>query len=123
MAKQDEYARYTIRIPQDVYRAIEEAASAANRSVNAEIQARLQRSVDEERFIKAGPGELAPDAYLARMTEERLRFEQLLGQYTAIFKGFTPADINRMFADYEALRKKIDETGKWPEDHPFKLKD
>lgn len=45
MAKQDNYARYTIRVPQDVYSALEQAATAANRSVNAEIVQRLEQSL------------------------------------------------------------------------------
>ncbi|TDX77743.1 Arc-like DNA binding dprotein [Neorhizobium sp. R1-B] len=49
MAKQDDYARYTIRIPKDVYSALEEAASAANRSVNAEIVERLSYAVEHPR--------------------------------------------------------------------------
>ncbi|SIR06488.1 Arc-like DNA binding domain-containing protein [Rhizobium sp. RU35A] len=45
MAKQDDYSRYTIRVPRDVYAAIENSAEAANRSVNAEITARLEFSI------------------------------------------------------------------------------
>lgn len=112
MAPKQTDPQFKLRMTPEIKDAVERAAAANNRSMNAEILARLQRTIDEERFIKAGPGELAPDAYLARMTEERLRFEQLLGQYTAIFQGWTPADIKRMFDDYEALRKKVDETGK-----------
>lgn len=42
MAKQDEYARYTIRIPAELYERLK--ASAGNKSVNAEIIARLEDS-------------------------------------------------------------------------------
>jgi len=49
MAKQDDYARYTIRIPQEVYSALEQAATAANRSVNAEIVERLTYAVEHPR--------------------------------------------------------------------------
>lgn len=48
MAKQDEFTRYTIRIPQPLYKAIEEAASSAGRSVNAEVTQRLEFAMSED---------------------------------------------------------------------------
>ncbi|MFB9952451.1 Arc family DNA-binding protein [Rhizobium puerariae] len=47
MAKQDDYARYTIRVPQETYSLIEKAAAEANRSVNAEIVSRLETSLTD----------------------------------------------------------------------------
>jgi hypothetical protein len=41
MAKQDEYVRYTIRVPEALYRRLQDAAG--HKSVNAEIVARLER--------------------------------------------------------------------------------
>jgi translation elongation factor EF-G len=49
MAKQDDYVRYTIRVPRHVYSAIEAAADVANRSANAEIVERLTSAVDSSR--------------------------------------------------------------------------
>lgn len=46
MAKQDDYSRYTIRVPQHLYAALDEAASASNRSINAEIVERLAFAVE-----------------------------------------------------------------------------
>lgn len=46
MAKQDDYTRYTIRVPQHLYAALDQAASASNRSINAEIVERLAFAVE-----------------------------------------------------------------------------
>lgn len=45
MAKQDDYVRYTIRVPREIYADIEDHANAASRSVNAEIIQRLGDSI------------------------------------------------------------------------------
>lgn len=45
MAKQDDYVRYTIRVPADLYAQLQSAAG--EKSVNAEIVARLERSFAE----------------------------------------------------------------------------
>lgn len=37
MAKQEDYVRYTIRVPKELYAAIERSAAEANRSINAEV--------------------------------------------------------------------------------------
>lgn len=47
MAKQDDFARYTIRIPASLYAKIEAAAEAAERSINAEIMQRLELAMSE----------------------------------------------------------------------------
>lgn len=116
----DERIQYKFKLPAALKDTLEGAAAHNRRSLSAEIIARLQRTVDEERFIKAEPGDSGSDAYLARITEERLKLEGLLAQYVSIFKGYTPADIMRMFDDYETLRKTIEKTGEVPKDHPFK---
>jgi hypothetical protein len=46
MAKQDDYTRYTIRVPSDLYGRLQRAAGDA--SVNAEIIRRLDESFDQE---------------------------------------------------------------------------
>lgn len=102
---------------------IAHAAAANGRSINAEIVARLQRTLDEERLIKAGPVELVPGDYVNRMAEERQKFEDLLRSYQQIFQGFTPANIAQMLTTYEDLRKEIKRTGKIPETNPFKSND
>jgi hypothetical protein len=48
MAKQDDYVRYTIRVPKEPYAAIEKAAMEAGRSMNAEIVQRLSDSLEVE---------------------------------------------------------------------------
>lgn len=48
MAKQDDYIRYTIRVPADLYKSIELAAYENNRSNNAEIIARLEASFNQD---------------------------------------------------------------------------
>lgn len=45
MAKQDDYVRYTIRVPADLYEKVR--AAAGDKSVNAEIIARLEASFAE----------------------------------------------------------------------------
>ncbi|WP_421590932.1 Arc family DNA-binding protein [Shinella sp. M27] len=52
MAKQDDFARYTIRIPADLYSAIEKTAEEQNRSLNSEITARLNLSFGYYEAIK-----------------------------------------------------------------------
>ncbi|TPW26041.1 Arc family DNA-binding protein [Pararhizobium mangrovi] len=44
MAKQDDYVRYTIRVPADLYERVSKAAEGSSRSVNAEINERLESS-------------------------------------------------------------------------------
>lgn len=42
MAKQDDYIRYTIRVPADLYQRVQDAADREVRSVNAEIVSTLE---------------------------------------------------------------------------------
>ncbi|MGO7370086.1 Arc family DNA-binding protein [Rhizobium ruizarguesonis] len=46
MAKQDDYVRYTIRVPREVYAPLEQAADTSGRSMNAEIVRRLTWSLE-----------------------------------------------------------------------------
>lgn len=53
MAKQDEYVRYTIRVPADLYERLK--VSAGEKSVNAEVVERLDRSFyenTEDNFLR-----------------------------------------------------------------------
>lgn len=44
LAPQDDYMKTALRLPRDVHARIQEAATAAGRSMNAEMVARLQES-------------------------------------------------------------------------------
>jgi len=46
MAQQDDFIRTALRVPPALHKALHESASAANRTFNAEILARLQASFD-----------------------------------------------------------------------------
>lgn len=80
MAKQDDYARYTVRIPQNLYAEIERAAEAANRSVNAEIVERLAYSVstpaervsEMENALEAMEGQLVVAERIISEAEEKI---------------------------------------------------
>ncbi|PHS03814.1 MAG: hypothetical protein COA78_17230 [Blastopirellula sp.] len=54
MAKQDDYTRYTIRVPSPLYQALKR--EAGHRSVNAEIIERLQETVRQDRLLPEGLG-------------------------------------------------------------------
>lgn len=48
MAKQDEWVRLTVRLPPDLYERLTSKTAQGGASMNAEIVARLQTSLDEE---------------------------------------------------------------------------
>ncbi|MGX5708273.1 Arc family DNA-binding protein [Brucella lupini] len=76
MAKQDDYMRYTIRVPSGVYQHIQDAAESAGRSVNAEIIERLENSIQKDESL-VEVTEKAVET-LERMNEEaRLDLAQL----------------------------------------------
>lgn len=81
MATQDDYSRYTIRVPQELYGIIEEAAKAANRSVNAEIIQRLEGSVESESdgTIKVK----LPEDVLGSVVIQSIAHEQTVATYIA----------------------------------------
>ena len=54
MAKQDDYVRYTIRVPEPLYRRLQKAAGEA--SVNAEIVRRLEQTFELDRTAAEFPG-------------------------------------------------------------------
>lgn len=74
MAKQDDYVRYTIRVPADLYERVR--AAAGDKSVNAEIIARLEASFAKPQK-EAGLGPI-----LDRMAHEEYR--ALADRMTAI---------------------------------------
>lgn len=57
MAKQDEYVRYTIRVPAELYDRLKDAAG--EKSVNAEIVARLEDSFVRRAAVALSRGDLA----------------------------------------------------------------
>ena len=67
MAKQDEYARITLRIPASLHAQINEACEKTNRSMNSEIIERLKQSFDD--FMPGmSRGELATSGAKAMTT-------------------------------------------------------
>ncbi|NTB84103.1 Arc family DNA-binding protein [Agrobacterium tumefaciens] len=84
MAKQDDYSRYTIRVPQKVYQALESAAYASGRSINAEIIDRLQWTLEAHDNAKAGSGYKSQDQatidILNRTIEDKSRIIELQDQ-------------------------------------------
>lgn len=60
MAKQDDFIRTALRVPPDLHKQLHEAASAAGRTFNAEIVARLTQSFERVHtsHVQAGPTEV-----------------------------------------------------------------
>ncbi|OLP44613.1 helix-turn-helix transcriptional regulator [Rhizobium oryziradicis] len=48
MAKQDDYVRYTVRLPRELYSMVEALANESSRSVNAEITELLEKALDRD---------------------------------------------------------------------------
>ena len=103
-----ERLQFKLMIPADLKEQLENAAHANRRSLSAEMIARLQRTMNEEKFVKSTQSDTGSEDYLARLTSERIKFEALLSQYVNIFQGYTPADITRLFEDYEELRRSVE---------------
>lgn len=55
MAKQDDYARYTVRLPADLYARIQALATLHERSVNSEIISMLQLALEIAEYDGSGP--------------------------------------------------------------------
>lgn len=87
MAKQDDYVRYTIRVPANLYDRVQAAAEGGGRSVNAEVVQRLESSFETglavpageewhsavKESIKEGVVELLRDPVTAKLMEEFLQ--------------------------------------------------
>lgn len=87
--------QFKLRMTPEIKDAIEAAAARNNRSMNAEILARLQASID-------GTTEGLPSAdLLADLREERARLEKLLAEYVFLFR----TDVG---ASTEELREQLD---------------
>ena len=88
MAKQDDYARYTIRIPADLYERLKEAAG--EKSVNAEIIARLQGSFpsDDAKLIEGRrPTKAEVDAALRVLEHLKFYAHEILVDEDVLAKG------------------------------------
>lgn len=59
MAKQDDYIRYTIRVPQETYNLVTSAAEESGRSINGEIVARLTESFERRTLDLSDEGIVA----------------------------------------------------------------
>jgi len=85
MAKQDDYVRYTIRVPASLYQRVQ--AAAGDRSVNAEIIARLECSFD----ASSDPQSAA--SLQARIDALEARYdaiESLMGQFANTIRKQPP---------------------------------
>jgi len=115
MAKQDDYVRYTIRVPADLYEQIREAAG--DKSVNAEIIDRLQRSfLDHWRFLDLSEAGLA--ALLKRleatvsalesmtMLEARQAVDEYLREQIAKGKRASPSEVVKDILAWRAEKQK-----------------
>lgn len=84
MATQDDFIRTALRVPPDLHKAIHEAASAANRTFNAEIVARLSQSFES--------GGLLPDVIRRGVeniaAEDGVTFGEALAK--AVIAGLSP---------------------------------
>lgn len=58
LTPQDDYIKTALRLPRDVHAQIQQAATASGRSMNAEIVARLQGSLDSSVSTQASTSEL-----------------------------------------------------------------
>jgi hypothetical protein len=107
MAKQDDYVRYTIRVPADLYGKLQEAAG--EKSINAEIITRLEASFDK--FLPEGLHDEGREI-VRQLREEREAIERVMATKVPIFE--------KMMADLEGLQKEIIE--KLPEERAPKPK-
>jgi hypothetical protein len=88
--------QFKLRMTPEIKDAIEAAAARNNRSMNAEILARLQATID-------GTTEQSSNSdYLAELRDERVKLEKLLGDYVFLFR----TDIGD---NLETLREQVDQ--------------
>jgi hypothetical protein len=126
MAKQDDYARYTVRLPSELYQRVQSHAEANERSVNAEIisllelgvweadQSRMERGLEPLREMTDGDREfLAYSRKLIQEIEERKRNpppEQVDLDVPFFADGPTQREIfDKLFEKLDAIEKKLDE--------------
>lgn len=93
--------QFKLRMTPEIKDAIEAAAARNSRSMNAEILARLQASIE-------GTSEGLPGAeLLADLREERARLETLLAEYVFLFRsdvGGSPEELRRQFDHIQRSR-------------------
>jgi len=97
MAKQDDYVRYTIRVPANLYAQIQ--AAAGEKSVNAEIVERLAESIARDRWLNDlsanGPEQDEEDAAVRRRYDIS---PNPSGQFVAP-EGVSEEQLSRFIAD------------------------
>ncbi|NML75274.1 Arc family DNA-binding protein [Rhizobium sp. S-51] len=95
--------QFKLRMTPEIKDAIETAAARNNRSMNAEILARLQASID-------GTAEGMPSTdLLADLREERGRLERLLAEYVFLFRadvGGSPEELRKQFDEIQRSRER-----------------
>lgn len=117
MAKQDDYARITLRMPAALHARINDAREKANRSMNAEIIERLERSFDDGFMPGMSRGELAMASARAVSTMMGAMLELAVRRsFDAARAGESPQDVYRDI--YERLE--VEETGN--QEFTFSLK-
>lgn len=105
MAKQDDYARITLRIPAALHERINDACEKAKRSMNAEIIERLEKSFDDDFMPGMSRGELAMAGGKAFVTMMGAMLElAVLRSFDAARAGENPQDVYRDI--YERLEVK-----------------
>jgi hypothetical protein len=90
--------QFKLRMTPEIKEAIEAAALQNNRSMNAEILARLQASIDGTGSTLNAP----QSGYLTELREERARMERLLADYVFLFR----TDVGN---NLEKLREQVDQ--------------
>lgn len=98
MAKQDDYTRYTIRVPGDLYERVQNAAEREGRSVNAEIVATLQEKYPAPaRWFNF-------DKYRAHQEHVEARSKEILSEINELTSQYAHSG-----PDLHKLEKKVDD--------------
>ncbi|MAN78381.1 MAG: hypothetical protein CML24_14640 [Rhizobiales bacterium] len=122
MAKQDDYARYTIRVPQDLYARLQRAAG--EKSINAEITERLEQSFywpqsQLEQSIKLRIDQARPNQRASRdirllqrlaelYPEKEINLEELIDRLEVSLRGIEDPEIREsVLAEIEKIRPTV----------------
>jgi hypothetical protein len=85
MASQDDFIRTALRVPPELHKKIHENAAASNRTFNAEIVARLQKSFEE---AVPAMGDVAKDLVEEFAAKRKISFSEALD--AMVFAGSSP---------------------------------
>lgn len=80
LTSQDDYIRTALRLPRDLHKEVQDSAEKNNRSMNAEIVARLQSSFEEKKHVSTTAELLVDDAIEAASDEFKQIVWKLLVQ-------------------------------------------